>query len=286
MKAVTTIALLSKKQSISTRLFSKYWRDVHGILAARIPGFDSYTQYHLGPAIRHMPLPKHVASAIPAHQRFHGIAEVTFADATERAGLASSTVAAMIQNDEQNVFKTSLLYNLEPGASRTYLEKPASENASSYFMLLGRSAQASANALIAATEQHLIPALTQQPGISRVRMHRLSSGDPSLWSTAGVENQLTPDTAFDAVIQITGDGAPGTLAEIQDARASTPAEFFHSIGKLHLYQAKARHVMVEHGRPTHLGLRGLDALQTIIAAGASNQLEDALVHSIYGITPR
>jgi hypothetical protein len=280
MKAVTTIALLSKKQGISTSFFSKYWRDVHGILAARIPGFDSYTQYHLGPAIRNMPLPKHVISAIPANLRFHGIAEVTFADDISRAGLASSEVAAMIQNDEQNVFKTSLLYNLEPGASHTYLEKPTSDNACSYFMLLGRSTQASANALIAATEQYLLPALAQQPGISRVRMHRLSSGDPTLWNTAGVDNQLTPDTAFEAVIQITS----ATLQEIENACASLI--FFDSVGKLHLYQAKARHVMVEHGRPSHLGLRGLDALQTIIAAGASNQLEDALVHSIYGITPR
>lgn len=282
MKAVTTIALLSKKQGISTRLFSKYWRDVHGILAARIPGFDSYTQYHLGPAIRNMPLPKHVVSAIPANHRFHGIAEVTFADDIARAGLASSEVAAMIQDDEQNVFKTSLLYNLEPGASHTYLEKPASENLSSYFMLLGRSTRVSANALITATEQNLLPALAQQPGISRVRMHRLSSGDPTLWNTAGVDNQLTPDTAFEAVIQITS----ATLQEIENACACAPLDFFDSVGKLHLYQAKARHVMVEHGRPSHLGLRGLDALQTIIAAGASNQLEDALVHSIYGITPR
>jgi hypothetical protein len=117
-------------------------------------------------------------------------------------------------------------------------------------------------------------------------MHRLSSGDPTLWNTAGVENQLTSQTAFEAVIQITGDSAQGTLEEIQDVCGSAPAEFIDRIGKLHLYQARARHVMVEHSRPTHLGLRGLDALQTIIAAGASNQLEDALVHSIYGITPR
>ncbi|MDF9773284.1 EthD domain-containing protein [Pseudomonas baetica] len=282
MKAVTTIALLSKKQGISTSLFSKYWRDVHGILAARIPGFDSYTQYHLGPAIRNMPLPKYVVSAIPANLRVHGIAEVTFADDIARAGLASSEVAAMIRNDEQNVFKTSLLYNLEPGASHTYLEKPTSDSACSYFILLGRSTQASANALIAATEQYLLPALAQQPGISRVRMHRLSSGDPTLWNTAGVDNQLTPDTAFEAVIQITST----TLQEIENACACTSLIFFDSVGKLHFYPAKARHVMVEHGRPSHLGLRGLDALQTIIAAGASNQLEDALVHSIYGISPR
>jgi hypothetical protein len=49
MVGVTTIALLERKPSLSRPLFTRYWRDVHGVMAARIPGFESYTQYHVTP---------------------------------------------------------------------------------------------------------------------------------------------------------------------------------------------------------------------------------------------
>ena len=44
-KSVSTIALLQRKDGLSDSLFSRYWRDVHGVLAARIPGFWSYTHF-------------------------------------------------------------------------------------------------------------------------------------------------------------------------------------------------------------------------------------------------
>lgn len=44
----------------------------------------------------------------------------------------------------------------------------------------------------------------------------------------------------------------------------------------------ATYVMVEAGRPTQLGLRGLDALKTIDEASAVNQLDDAVAAAIYG----
>ena len=40
--------------------------------------------------------------------------------------------------------------------------------------------------------------------------------------------------------------------------------------------------MVRDKLPTQLGLRGLDALQTIVAAGADNQLQEAILRCLYG----
>ena len=45
-------------------------------------------------------------------------------------------------------------------------------------------------------------------------------------------------------------------------------------------------VMVEGGRPTHLALRGFDAMRTIEEAGAMNQLDDAVVRAVYGTQAR
>ena len=288
MASVTTIALLSKKESISTQLFSRYWRDIHGVLAARIPGFESYVQFHLGTGVRNLPLPKDVMSTASSRTRFHGIAEVTFADEAARDGLASSKVAALIQQDERNLFQTSLLHNLAAGASRTYIERsrkssvPGEGKSESLFMLLGRRPGV-VDDLTPLIEQSLLPALSRNPCVSKLRIHVLESGDPRLWSTPEVNNGPNAATAFDVVIQIEGAGTLETLETLRQAfETATRQGLFQAIGKVQLYRTAACHVMVKDGLPTQLGLRGLDALQTITAANAENQLQQAVLRCLYG----
>ena len=48
---IATIALIEKKPALDRADFRDYWRDIHGVLAVRIPGFWTYTQYHLGDEI-------------------------------------------------------------------------------------------------------------------------------------------------------------------------------------------------------------------------------------------
>lgn len=286
MQAVTTVALLARKDGLSSELFSRYWRDVHGALAARIPGFESYIQHHLGDAVRLSPSGQE-STVIDDGARFDGFAEVGFRNDGERAGLATSEVAALIQDDEQNVFKTTLLYNLAPGASRTLWSGAAGTDlrqASSCFLLLGRRPGTTNAALVAAVEQSLVPALSQQAGVLTLRLHELASGDPSLWVTAGVDHAQTPATSFDAVLQIVGLAPSKSVAALQAALAAASARLVGVLGQLDLYHATASYVMVEHGRPTPLALRGLDVMQTIEATGARNQLGDAVLRCLYGIT--
>lgn len=283
MTTVTTIALLTKKDGMSAGLFSRYWRDVHGVLAARIPGFSGYTQFHLGARVRGISLPAHMAKAPPAAARFHGIAEVTFADEAARAGLASSEVAALIQADEQNVFKTSLLYNLAPGASRTYVSKRAAHAYAGCALLVGLRAGYSAAALLEAIGFWLVPALTANSAVIGVHVHALTSGDPDQWATAGVNNQQTPATAIEAILLVDGATSLETLHAINIALSSMPAVALDAARSLDVYRIAGRHAMVVDGRPTHLGLRGLKALQTITLAGAHNQLSNAVTEHLYGI---
>lgn len=100
MVGVTTVALIERRRDISRDLFSRYWRDVHGVMAVRIPGFASYIQYHVTPASIHSP-------------PFEGIAIVTFAKEDDRQGLVTSEVTQHIHRDEQNVFRRAFLYNLD-----------------------------------------------------------------------------------------------------------------------------------------------------------------------------
>ena len=105
MVGVTTVALIERKLAISRDLFTRYWRDVHGVMAARIPGFETYTQYHVTP--------------MAGDEPFEGIAIVTYASEEDRQGLANSAVTPHIHRDEQNVFRRALLYNLDAAALRT-----------------------------------------------------------------------------------------------------------------------------------------------------------------------
>jgi hypothetical protein len=281
-QSVTTLALLIRKTGISAALFSRYWRDVHGVLAARIPGFESYTQYHLGaPFDDVLPVGAQGGDRGRAAARFDGLAEVTFKNIDKRLGLATSDVTAMIQEDERNVFRTSLLYNLTEGASRTVLDQPVAQQRSGVFILLGGLPGCSRNGVTAALDELLVPPLCTIDGLLKIRVHVLLSGEQQSWQTEGVENQQTADTAFDAIVQLDFGSAP-TRETIRMALAAIPAALYQVMPRIQVYPARACHVMVEGGRPTELGLRGLDAQRTIAAAGAANQRSDAVLRCVYG----
>src|SRR3546814_13347860 len=97
MGGVTTGALIERRPDISRSLFTRYWRDVHGVLAARIPGFDRYTQHHVSPLD-------------PAAEPFEGIAIVTYRTEEDRAGLIHREVTPHIHRAEQNAIRRPALY--------------------------------------------------------------------------------------------------------------------------------------------------------------------------------
>jgi|SRR5690554_3297316 len=263
MTAVTTVALLRRKDGMDADLFSKYWRDVHGMLAARIPGFRSYVQYHLAPG--------------QPDASLHGIAVVDFDSEEQRGGLASSEVAGLIREDEINLFQSSLLYNLPAGADTLWQRPGAAQSPLEHgFVLLRGSPQLGAEASAELLEQ----ALRRQPGIQRLRRFALDQGDAGHWKTPGVDNQLSDDNRFDLMLQISAAGRL-PVDVIERAVQALPSVSV----RVRLYPVQAAYAMVTDGRPTHLGLRGLDVLQTIEAAGADNQLEAGLLRCLYGVAP-
>lgn len=46
---VRTVALLGRKKGMTFQEFDDYWRDVHGPLAAKLPGVVRYIQRHIVP---------------------------------------------------------------------------------------------------------------------------------------------------------------------------------------------------------------------------------------------
>jgi hypothetical protein len=280
-QTVTTLALLIRKNGMSRALFSRYWRDVHGVLAARIPGFESYVQYHLDqPFDDLLPQEADGNSRVPATAHLDGLAEVTFQNAAKRIGLATSDVTAMIQQDEQNVFRTSLLFNLSEGASQTVLKEPVAAQ-SSMFMLLGSRPGCTRDSVSTALNTLLLPSLRAMEALCGLRIHMLLSGEQESWRTEGVDNRQTSETAFDAIVQLDFASEPGREI-VRQALAAVPPALYQILPRLQVYPVRACHVMVDGGKPTELGLRGLDAQRTIAEAGASNQRSEEVLRCVFG----
>ena len=253
MGKLTTIALLERKQGISRDLFSRYWRDVHGVMAARIPGFESYTQHHVEPL-------SDLGSSIV--EPFEGIAVVTFSAPGDRDGLIHSEITKHIHRDEQNVFRRALLYNLDAGASIGRGDANV-ERVPSYFVVVPDG-----------LDGHAVSDRLARAGAAMTFLHDLSGADPAGWNDTDVEENGA-SRLFGSVIQCWWSDpatAQSGLSEVVKA----------SDGLIACYRTAERYVMVEQGRPTLLGLRGLDAVRTIEEAKAQNQREPQVLRAIYG----
>lgn len=274
---ITTVALLQRRDGMTPELFSAYWRDVHGVLAARIPGFRSYVQNHVEPCGLPTLSTEHDHRSI----LIDGFAEVTYDSEADRQGLATSDITPLILRDERNVFSHTLLYNLEPGASCTLVGDGVPtqmEPAASYVLVLQSPLESGAGAIVEALEPTLLTPLRDSAGLTALRRHLLMSGDPTLWNTSdGVDNtEAGPRNSV--VLQASWRDVDSASAAIGQLVAREQGVFCN----LQAYRVTARYEMVLAGRPTHLGLRGLDALRTIEAAGADNQKDKGLIRRLYG----
>jgi uncharacterized protein (TIGR02118 family) len=239
MVGISTVALIERRPDISRSLFSRYWRDVHGVMAARIPGFDSYTQHHVTPLD-------------PAAEPFEGIAIVTYRSEEDRAGLIHSELTQHIHRDEQNVFRRALLYNLGEGASR-HISGSTDVEGQDMFVVTEAGDDIDADLL----------ALDHLP--LYLAVYDLTGGDPAGWNGTDASGRV-----FTSLLHGIWPDRDSAIAAA--SMCNGPA-----------YLLDERHVMVEGGRPTPVGLRGLDAVKTIEEAGADNQLSDALVRAVYGL---
>lgn len=250
MECVSTVALIERKPTVTRDLFTRYWRDVHGVMAARIPGFETYTQNHVT-----------LANAGIA-ENFEGIAIVTYLSEKARDGLIHSKITPHIHRDEQNVFRRALLYNLDAGAMRQII--PSSD------------AAGTAVHFIVPTGVDLEPLLTLLIDAKPIQLTAfdLTSGDPSGWNDTDVDDGGQGRRFNTLLVSVWPD------AEIASRTVATVSRRFKN--EIGAYRVDDEYVMVEHGHPTHLGLRGMDALRTIEEIGAANQLAPDVIAAVYG----
>lgn len=89
---VKNIEFIDRRLGMAPAGFSSYWRDVHGLIASRIPGIERYEQNHL----------KASAYAAAAAPPFDGVAVAWFPSTAEMKRGASTPEYAATRADEPN----------------------------------------------------------------------------------------------------------------------------------------------------------------------------------------
>lgn len=253
MANVATIALIERRPDISRSLFTRYWRDVHGVMAARIPGFYSYTQHHVNS----------YSELKYNFEPFEGIAVVSFKNEADRAGLVESKVTSFIHRDEQNVFRRALLYNL-PKSAEVYIANEDATEAIIVYFVLPQS-----------TNVDEMISNIQSSSVKSLKKYDLTGGDPSAWNKTDASDGQK-GRLFTTLLETRWNDKADLKATIQ----KIPQVSADRVG---IYIVDETYKMVDGGFPTHIGLRGLDAVKTIEEAKAENQLERSVVKEIYQI---
>lgn len=280
---IATVALIQKKPALSRDDFRSYWRDVHGILAVRIPGFWTYTQYHLGDEI--LAANHHGTGEAVATELIHGFAEVTYCTEADIAGLASSTVTGLIKEDEQNAFAATYLYGTERGDSTTRVARRAApspvslDNGATVIILAAKAAGEQPAVFRSAVDKALASLSQRCTGVHWIRSHYFAPYQPDAWEAPQVNHN--PTVVYDAALELTFANGTAAQACLSDA-VLEPLRSGEPERTVTVYPVSARYQMVRDGQPTQLGLRGLPAWQLIQDLNARNQMSPAILNVLYG----
>lgn len=280
----TTIALIQKRSQLSAADFSTYWRDIHGMLASRIPGFWSYSQNHLREELLEL---RHAGKNGDAPiDVVNGIAEVTFCTQADIAGLAGSPVAEMIKLDEQNAFAATYLYSAVSGDSLTLLKaKQAAPMVDmnpdgAVFALLKKDPAENAQGFRQSLLSGLAALNKACPDLVASRAHFFQPYNAQAWPAPNVNH--SPLQVLDAGVELRFANAGSALACLRATHPFARSEKSGHDGRVvSVYSVAQRYRPVIGGEPSLLGLRGLPALELIEKLGASNQMSKPLLDTLF-----
>lgn len=275
---VTFYVLLWKRRGISLPLFGDYWRDVHGPVCARLPGQFQYWQLH----VAHneggiFPSIDGVDYTAADEDQFDGIAELTFRSPEDRQTWFQA--AAILMDDEHNIFSKAIGYVTEEGNSTTYVDRlevgdPNGEIDGIRFHVMVRQQD---GVTVDEFRRHLTgtfaPAVKGSDLVQKLRLHLFEPPDVSRPDAAGVSHSEPVEKQYQAAFEIafrnrldmeTFFASPAYAAAVQDQ-----ARYVKQVSPL---PERAAYTFVYNGEMTLAGQRGSTTAGLITDIGATNQL--------------
>ncbi len=113
------------RKDVPLEVSYRYWRDVHGVLFARVPGLYLYRQLHLAPNRTDVwSALDGIDYTLQTEDQPHGITEILFlSDEDRQACGTSELVTKYIHNDEQNLLERKATSSSSLGNARTYIDR-------------------------------------------------------------------------------------------------------------------------------------------------------------------
>lgn len=284
------IALGFWRRDKSEELMYRYWRDIHGVAVARMPGIYQYRQLHLDTA---RPALGSTIGGIdfemPPEDQSNGIADLRFLDKQSVDMLqASQHMTVHMFNDEKYLIERNAIYWSTDGNAQTYVDRtgnpmPQGQVAYPTFAVFFRRRDGSQLDAFRAYMRTLAERWAGTDGVMRVRLTLLEAFDAAdfMAQSEGANHYVASDHQYQAWTEV-------VLEDERVARkllvSSGGIEHAPYVNAIHTRPAREIYTLVHDGRPTPVGLRGYPAIETITAAEAENQNDLSLLEAVYGPT--
>jgi hypothetical protein len=271
------------KRGLPRELCGRYWRDVHGTLAARAAGpIYQYRQHHLDRCEGGFWQPVGgITYDCPAQGQVDGLAETTFLDEQARQRYGDSHIYPQLLGDEQYCFARSVMYRTTEGHSRTYVDavEDGAPNGQQplvrLLVFVQKREGVGRDAFRGYMGDRFAPALAQNEFVLKLRLHLLEPYDPPPEDSPQVDRSCPPEKQYQAVFEIVFKDRLG-LHRFFESRAyqATVADQPTHVRTLHVFPVREIYTLVADGRPTLAGLRSYPVAEAILRIGAVDRLAD------------
>lgn len=265
-----------------------YWRDVHGIMFARVPGLWQYRQLRLGANRSDLwPAVPGISFEAPGVAQPQGMPHGLFLSMDDLVAFGNDPLPKeAIPGDAYNFIGRIGALLSPPGSGRTLVDR-INDSAMQgpppvpTFVLcfVPRAGAASPEEFHRYLTEHVARPWSNHPDVVRLRVEPLPPYGQSVMSSPDVAHQWPSDETYLGWIEL-AVRHEAVLAELM-AGASAD-DLAHQVRAMHTYPLREVYTIISAGRPTEVGLRGYPAVQTIIAAGADNQRSETVLNLLFG----
>jgi hypothetical protein len=265
-----------------------YWRDVHGIMFARVPGLWQYRQLRLAANRPDLwPDIQDISFHAPENAQPQGMSHGLFLTEADLAAFGRNPIAReTIPNDAHNFIGRIGALLSPPGGGHTFVDRlpdTAAQGpppAPTFALCFAPRADAGPPAAFHRYLTHDVAhSWSGHPDVMRLRVEPLPPYERSAMSSPGVAHQWPNNQTYLGWIELAvrnervfGDLLTGPAVD----------DLAHQVEAIHSYPVREVFTIISAGRPTEVGLRGYPAVKTIITAGAENQRTPAILKQLFG----
>ena len=277
---VTFYVLLWKRKGIMLGDFDDYWRDIHGPVCARLPGQFQYWQFH----VAHneggiFPTIAGVDYRGAEEDQFDGIAELTFKSPEDRQIWFDA--AAILMDDEHNIFSKAIGYVTNEGHSKTYVDGIAegAPNGSlgivKLHVMVKQAAGVSSEDFRKYLRDSFAASVIKSDQVLKFRLHLFEPPDVSRPEAAGVVHAEAPEQQYQAAFEIAfRNRLDMETFFASDAYAAAVKDQAQYVRQVAPFPERNPYTFVYNGKMTLAGRRGSQTAELITLLGATNQLRD------------